>query len=235
MNIDKARSFWKVARDFPPEKETVYPAHAKAHHFDEQAKGRVLEYGCGGGSDTISLLRRGAEVFFVDIVSENVATTRERVTQWCRDQKGVAPEGRAVAAGCILERSEDLPFEEACFDSVNCHGVLHHIPVTTMFDVIQEMLRVLKPGGHLYAMLYTEHLWKKCWPTMEGLINQRRWADDRAFGYMTDGGNDSDWCIARSYTEAEGRELFEELGFEFVEATEYNDADFRTFVLRKPL
>ena len=103
-----------------------------------------------------------------------------------------------------------------------------------MHDVIKQMFRVLKPGGRLYAMLYTEHLWAKCWPTMEKLIMKHDWADDRAFGYMTDGGNDQDWCIARAYTELQGISLFCSHGFEFVSATEYNDADFRTFVMARP-
>jgi ubiquinone/menaquinone biosynthesis C-methylase UbiE len=98
------------------------------------------------------------------------------------------------------------------------------------------MHRVLKPGGRLYAMLYTELLLNRCLPQMKNFMQQQKWPLDRAFGCMTDGGSDKYWCIARAYTEQEGRELFEAHGFAFVSAVEYNERDFRAYRLerRKP-
>jgi SAM-dependent methyltransferase len=243
MDIENARQFWQVAQKFPPEKETVYPAHAAAHGFDEQAGKRVLEYGCGGGSDTISLLRRGANVFFVDIVPGNVQLTQRRVDEFFRGVERTGAVAHAAARahssepprglGCVLESSDILPFEEACFDTITCHGVLHHIEETLMHRVIDEMRRVLKPGGRLYVMLYTELLLNRCLPTMKGFMQQQGWSLDRAFGYMTDGGSDKHWCIARAYTEEEGRALFEAHGFAFISAVEYNERDFRAYRLER--
>jgi len=226
MNIDETRSFWKVASTFPADKEAVYPAHAAAHNFDGQARlisdggvdraPRVLEYGCGGGSDTLSLLHRGAAVTAVDVVPTNVETTRARI---------LAANRLAGATELVrlLEHSAPLPFDSGYFDSVNCHGVLHHIPEATMHEVISEFYRVLKPGGMLYAMLYTEFLFKRC----ESQFN-RSLPVDRAFSMMTDGGG-----IARAYTEAQGRAMFEDHNFTFIKAVEYNDRDFRTFWVQR--
>lgn len=227
MNLEEARSFWKVAATFPADKEAVYPTHATAHEFHVQAgeegaqlRPCVLEYGCGGGSDTISLLKRGARVFFVDIVPGNVALTRQRVAE--------LPHGAPLRGlGTVLDVSDVLPFEDSLFDSVNCHGVLHHIEEETMKRVILEFRRVLRRSGHLYAMLYTEKLFKKLQTGIESLMAQG-WPIDKAFSYFTDGGG-----IARPYSLGGGRELFESCGFEFVNAVEYNDGDFRTFKLKK--
>lgn len=233
MDTEHARQFWQVAQTFPPEKETVYPTHAKAHGFDEQKGKSVLEYGCGGGSDTISLLRRGANVFFVDIVPGNVALTRKRVDEW-RRAHGSATFPDCNPLGYVLEHSDVLPFREFHFDTISCHGVLHHIEETLMHKVIDEQFRVLKSGGELFAMLYTEILYAKVADRIEELHKARGWTRDRAFGHFTDGGNDKHWCIARAYTFDEGRKLFEQHGFEFVSSVEYNDRDFRTFRMRKP-
>jgi len=221
MDLDEARKFWKVASTFPPNKESVYPAHAGAHEFDVQGQPgkRVLEYGCGGGSDTESLLRRGAAVLATDIVPENVQTTRARLA---------AIDANYRVEVMLLESSASIPAASENFDSVNCHGVLHHIPEAVMHRVIDEFHRVLKPGGHLYAMLYTEQLFERCMPQIEGLRSAHGWPVDRCFSYCTDGGG-----IARAYSLGGGRELFEQHGFEFVSAVEYNDADFRTFKVRR--
>lgn len=235
MELDETRRFWKKACDFPADKEAVYPTHALAHEFDEQAKGRVLEYGCGGGSDTISIIKRGGYVFFVDVVPENVHQTRARVAEHAvkKITIGGVPllggvQGHERGLGTVLEHSDVLPFEDSLFDSVNCHGVLHHIPEPTMDRVIAEFHRVLRPGGHLYAMLYTEVLRENGSKPVGGMISNGM-SEERAFGMFTDGGG-----IARWYTEVSGRALFESHGFEFVKATEYVERQFRTFKLKRP-
>ncbi len=45
----------------------------------------------------------------------------------------------------------DLPFSDESFDSVLCHHVLEHVPVFDVWKSIQNMYRVLKPGGELFV------------------------------------------------------------------------------------
>jgi SAM-dependent methyltransferase len=45
-----------------------------------------------------------------------------------------------------------MPFNDRSFDMVFAHGVLHHIPDVKAAQ--HEIARVLKPDGHLIAMLY---------------------------------------------------------------------------------
>lgn len=222
MDLEEARKFWAVAQTFPADKESVYPGHAEAHGFDTCSNLHVLEYGCGGGSDTISMLKRGAYVFYVDIVPGNVEVTRSRV------QAIDVPWPRGNAIGAVLEQSDSIPVHDNAVDRVSCHGVLHHIEEETMERVIDEMHRVLRPGGELFAMLYTEKLYQRCLPQVAALCVQQGWEYDRAFSYMTDGGG-----IARYYSLESGRELFEAHHFDFVSAAEYNNGDFRTFRVKR--
>ncbi|MEZ5889982.1 MAG: class I SAM-dependent methyltransferase, partial [Xanthobacteraceae bacterium] len=49
----------------------------------------------------------------------------------------------------------NMPFDDASFDVVYSNGVIHHIPQTA--QVIDEIFRVLKPGGKAIIMVYREN------------------------------------------------------------------------------
>ena len=50
---------------------------------------------------------------------------------------------------------KDIPYADNFFDVVHVFGILHHI---TDVDVgVKEILRVLKPGGSVYAMFYNKN------------------------------------------------------------------------------
>ena len=56
------------------------------------------------------------------------------------------------AGDFVLTDGEHLPFADESFDVVYSNGVLHHTPDTA--GAIQEIHRVLKPGGQTRVMLY---------------------------------------------------------------------------------
>jgi SAM-dependent methyltransferase len=59
-------------------------------------------------------------------------------------------------SGTFLQaNAEQLGFPDQCFDLVYSHGVLHHTPNTR--TAIDEVYRVLKPGGRAIVMLYHRH------------------------------------------------------------------------------
>lgn len=218
MNIvavdDRTRSAWKLASGFPPDKELVYPDHAVVQEFDSHTGKRVLDYGCGGGPDTLSYLKRGNEVWYADIVPENIATATARIAE-----KGFSERAHAVQ----LDHSAPLPLPSDHFDVVSSHGVLHHI--RTPEPVLRELFRVLKPGGLCYVMLYTEILWDRCLPEMHKRVSTGAQPDlFAAFCSMTDYGAP----YARKYTDAEARAFLESEGFQVVASTVWNNGDFRT-------
>jgi SAM-dependent methyltransferase len=101
---------------------------------------RVLEIGCGLGTDGAQFARAGADYTGVDLTESAVGLARRRFELF--DLPG---EFRTADA-------EGLDFEDESFDLVYSHGVLHHTPDAVR--AVQEIHRVLRPGGRAVVMLY---------------------------------------------------------------------------------
>jgi len=97
--------------------------------------GQVLEIGCGTGFFTLNLMLAGVigEAWVTDISPGMVGVAERNAAQL-----GLAVQGKVCDA-------ETLPFDDASFDLVVGHAVLHHIPDVEL--ALREVLRVLKPGG----------------------------------------------------------------------------------------
>ena len=108
--------------------------------FQETAGLRVLEIGCGCGSEAERFARAGAHYNAVDLTTAAVRITRRRFQL-------ASLEGRFIQGD-----AENLPFADDSFDLVYSHGVLHHTPDTPR--TIREVYRVLAPGGRAVVMLY---------------------------------------------------------------------------------
>jgi ubiquinone/menaquinone biosynthesis C-methylase UbiE len=104
---------------------------------------KVLEIGCGAGTDSLQFARAGAELYSVDLTSAAVELTRRRLAVY-----GLPGDVRNADA-------ETLPFPETHFDLVYSWGVLHHTPDTQ--QALHEVFRVLKVGGRFVIMLYNRH------------------------------------------------------------------------------
>jgi SAM-dependent methyltransferase len=100
----------------------------------------VLEIGVGAGTDFLQWRRHGARAVGIDLTQAGTRLTHERLRR-----EGFSPT-IAQADG------EALPFSDRMFDVVYSYGVLHHSPDT--YAAIQEIHRVLKPGGVARIMLY---------------------------------------------------------------------------------
>jgi len=110
---------------------------------------RVLEIGGGMGTDLAQFARHGALVTDLDLSSGHLALARESF--------GL----RGLNGEFVLHDAERLPFEDNTFDVVYSNGVIHHTPNTA--SVVQEIRRVLKPGGKAIVMVYAEnslHYWR---------------------------------------------------------------------------
>jgi len=94
----------------------------------------VLDYGCGHGMASVVLARRRAEVVAFDLCGGYVAEAKQRA-----EANGVAD-----CIAFVQAAGERLPFQDASFDRVWGHAVLHHLDLE---PACQELVRVLKPGG----------------------------------------------------------------------------------------
>ena len=108
---------------------------------------KVLEIGVGAGSDFCNWLKHGAIATGIDLTEAAIKLTSERIKSCGFHQPH---ELRTADA-------ENLPFQDNQFDIVYSWGVLHHTPDTPR--AFAQAFRVLKPGGHLKAMVYHVNSW----------------------------------------------------------------------------
>jgi ubiquinone/menaquinone biosynthesis C-methylase UbiE len=102
--------------------------------------GRALEVGAGTGYFSLNLLRTGVigEVTAIDISSGML------------DVLAASAKRLGLEVETIRADAERLPFEDASFDLVLGHAVLHHLP--SLESALAEFARVLAPGGTLAIM-----------------------------------------------------------------------------------
>ncbi len=108
--------------------------------FDKFRGARLLEIGCGMGTDLLQFARGGARCTGIDLTPRSIEITRHRFRLY--DAGGVF----------MISDGEHLPFRDESFDVVYSNGVLHHTPDTAR--AICEVHRVLRPGGTTKVMLY---------------------------------------------------------------------------------
>jgi SAM-dependent methyltransferase len=97
--------------------------------------GHALELGCGTGFFLLNLLQAGV-------------ATRGSVTDLSPGMVAAAlrnAEGLGLDVDGRVADAERIPYDDATFDLVVGHAVLHHIP--DVEQALREVLRVLRPGG----------------------------------------------------------------------------------------
>jgi ubiquinone/menaquinone biosynthesis C-methylase UbiE len=95
---------------------------------------RILDVGCSAGRDCRSFRDLGAMVVGVDLSIGLIAIAREKYP----------------TIEFIQADARRLPLPNADFDGIWAHGLIHEMNPSDMLAAIQEMKRVLKPGGILY-------------------------------------------------------------------------------------
>jgi ubiquinone/menaquinone biosynthesis C-methylase UbiE len=123
----------------------------KLHHllrlvdFDGYKGQRVLEVGCGAGTDLVRFAKGGAIVTGVDLSSSAIALARQNFAQ------------HGLAADLREADGEQLPFPDHTFDLVYAHGVVQY----TAHDrrLVEECRRVLKPGQQAVFQVYNRISW----------------------------------------------------------------------------
>jgi len=132
------RYVWAPLVEYPMRQPPVMDARRKVV---PRATGRVLEIGVGTG------LNLG--LYDSDRIERVDAFDPSR--EMLRRARGRASP-RGVTVGLFAGSAEDMPFEDATFDTVVTTFTLCSIPRVTR--ALQEMRRVLKPVGRL---LFAEH------------------------------------------------------------------------------
>lgn len=126
---------------------------------------KVLEIGCGLGTDTLNFARLGARVTAVDLSSYSLELAQKRM-----DLNG-------LKATFYQANSEELtsvvPIEE--YDLVYSFGVIHHTPHP--WRVIQQIKKYMGPKSTFKMMVYNKYSWKSLW-VLAKYGHMRFWALD---------------------------------------------------------
>lgn len=105
---------------------------------------RVLEIGCGIGTDTISFAQQGARVTAVDLSPRSLEIAEQRASVYGLDERITFHQGDAeTLAGTIPTEPYDLVYS---------FGVLHHTPNPAR--AVAQLEAFTRPGSVVKLMLY---------------------------------------------------------------------------------
>ncbi|MEN9569588.1 MAG: hypothetical protein RL172_819 [Bacteroidota bacterium] len=116
---------------------------------------QVLDVGCGDGATELFMLRHFPQwkVQGIDVSKKSIDAALAK--------------GLSNAAFTVYNGT-DMPFDDNRFDVVFVAGVLHHVSFNLHKQLVNEIRRVLKPGGRLYLFEhnplnpFTRYLVKTC-------------------------------------------------------------------------
>lgn len=106
---------------------------------------RLLDLGCGIGRHIIFFSSMGMDAYEIDLSEEAVATAKK----WAQNEK-ITNASEKIIQG---DSSNQLPWENEFFNYVISHGVLDSMPFVQAKHTIEEVGRVLSPGGMIYCDL----------------------------------------------------------------------------------
>jgi len=132
--------------------ELYYPYLKESAEFKYHDGEKILEVGVGMGTDLIEYARNGSKVYGIDLGADQIELAKDMF-----NKLGFTYEDLQVAS------AEKLPYESNYFDFVYSFGVIHHTP--NINATIDEINRVLKPGGRAVIMIYArgwKHYLKRC-------------------------------------------------------------------------
>jgi len=118
--------------------------------FQKWAGRRVLEIGCGLGTDTVNFARAGAQVTAVELSDESAALARTRA-----DVFGLT-DRVTIHVGNAEELPEILPPQT--FDLVYSFGVIHHSPHPRR--IVEHLRTYMTPQSELRLMVYARVSYK---------------------------------------------------------------------------
>ena len=133
---------------------------ARMKALDEIDNPQILDVGCGTGRTAIRIakaLKNGGHLFGIDIYSKLAipGNTLNTVQNNARIEK--VEEKTSFQYGSAT----NIPFEKNSIDIVNVSSVLHEVHDPNGQDkAMQELYRVLKPGGYLYLSEWNRTSWQ---------------------------------------------------------------------------
>jgi len=121
--------------------------------FERWRGKKVLEIGCGIGTDTVNFARHGAEVTAVDLSANSLEIARQRIGVYGLAERVRFLHGSAEALTSFVPKQT--------YDLIYSFGVIHHTPHPER--VLAEARQYTAAGSTLKIMVYHRWSWKVLW------------------------------------------------------------------------
>ena len=123
--------------------DTFYPYYLPFLQLEEMRGKRVLEIGLGSGFSLHRIAEVAEEAYGLDLSANTVALNRARDRHF------------NLGLNLINASATNIPLADNSLDFVVSVGCLHHIP--EIAKAVNEIHRILKPGGIFKGMVYNRH------------------------------------------------------------------------------
>jgi 2-polyprenyl-3-methyl-5-hydroxy-6-metoxy-1,4-benzoquinol methylase len=173
--------------------------------FERWRGKKVLEIGCGIGTDTINFARAGAHVTTIDLSEKSMELARQRAAVF-----GLQDRIR-FCSGNAEELSSFLPVES--YDLIYSFGVIHHTPHPDA--VLEQLRKYTRPGTTLKVMVYHRRSYKVAWILLTG-GKGRFWKLEELVARNSEA--QTGCPVTYTYTRRQGREWLERHGFRVTDA-----------------
>ena len=186
-------------------KYRVEPHIPEFAEFEKWRGKKVLEIGCGIGTDTTNFVRHGATVTSVDLSEKSLELARQRIKVYGFQNQVEFYQANAE------ELSKVVPARP--YDLIYSFGVIHHTPHPER--VLEQLRQYAKPGTTLKVMVYYRFAWKVGWILLtEG--KGQFWKLDELVAKNSEA--QTGCPITYTYSKSKGRKLLEKVGFQVKEA-----------------
>lgn len=163
---------------------------------------RVLEIGCGIGTESINFARHGAYVTAVDVSENSLDMARRRAQVYGYEDR------IQFRCGDAERLTSFVPVE--AYDLIFSFGVLHHTPHPE--GVVEQIRHYVAPETVVKIMLYHRHSWKVLWMLLK-YGKGRFWRLDELVARYSEA--QTGCPVTYCYSRPEARELLR--GFEITE------------------
>lgn len=181
-------------------KYLVEPHIPRFAEFERWQGKRVLEIGCGIGTDTMSFAAAGARVTAVDLSEKSLELARKRAEVYGYHNRVEFFHANAE------ELSATVPVH--AYDLVYSFGVIHHTPHPE--KVLRQIRQYVRPGSELRIMLYHRHATK----VLNILLQEGRGQFWKLNELIARHSEAQTGCpVTYSYTRREARKLLESEGY----------------------
>jgi len=118
-----------------------------AERWNAEDFNNLLDLGCGLGRHTVYMGKHGFKVTAFDLSDEAVKSTRG----WA-ERENLDIE---TYTGNMLS----LPFQNNSFDCIIAYNVIYHTDMTGFGTILNEIQRILRPGGEMFLTLISKSTW----------------------------------------------------------------------------